>query len=242
MQQHLPDSAAMADDVRLSTGYYLDPDALGPYVAGLLARCRTVFDIKPTMVADLDDPVACGLDADRGGTIEDGALCRGEVIVQAGARIEAGAQVTGPVVICSGTVIGAGALVRDYAVVGPGCRIGFGADITRSLLAGHIFAKHPCFIGDSVIGRRVNFGAFCSTTGLRCDRGPVAEPAIEEITVNLDGHRIGSGQTKFGAVIGDEVALPAGTMLSPGTLIGPGTVLYPRDHIGGFLPAGSRAR
>ncbi|RLV10280.1 hypothetical protein CTZ27_03415 [Streptomyces griseocarneus] len=242
MQQHFSDSAAMAEDERLSTGYYLKLDALSPYVTGLLTRCRTVFDIKPTMAADLGDPVGCGLDADRGGTIEAGALCQGEVIVQKGARIEAGAQVTGPVLICSGAVIGAGALVRDYVVVGPGCRIGFGADITRSLLAGHIFAKHPCFIGDSVVGHRVNFGAFCSTTGLRCDRGPVAEPAIEEITVNLDGHRISSGQTKFGAVIGDEVALPAGTVLSPGTLIGPGTVLYPHNQIGGFLPAGTRVR
>ncbi|MEV8038417.1 hypothetical protein [Streptomyces sp. NPDC086182] len=45
-----------------------------------------------------------------------------------------------------------------------------------------------------------------------------------------------------GAIVGDEVALPAGTVLSPGTLIGPGTVVYPRNHIGGFLPAGSRVR
>ncbi|MFH8491933.1 hypothetical protein [Streptomyces longisporoflavus] len=101
---------------------------------------------------------------------------------------------------------------------------------------------HPCFIGDSVIGCRVNIGSFCSTTALRCDRGPLTEPASEEITVNLDGQRITTGQTKFGAIVGDEVALPAGTVLAPGTLIGPGTVVYPRDHVGGFLPAGSRIR
>ncbi|MEU6371136.1 hypothetical protein ABZ876_36970 [Streptomyces sp. NPDC046931] len=91
----------------------------------------------------------------------------------------------------------------------------------RSLIAGHVFMKHPGFIGDSVIGRRVDIGAFCSTTALRCDRGPVAEPAIEEITVNLDGQRITTGQRKFGVVVGDEVALPAGTVLAPGTRSGP---------------------
>lgn len=193
------------------------------------------------MAADLNDRAARLRDAHRD-VVEDGALVQGDVIVQAGARIEAGAQVIGPVLICTGAVVAAGALVRDHTVIGPDCRIGFGAEITRSLLAGHVFMKHPCFIGDSVIGRRVNIGSFCSTTGLRCDRGPVAEPAIEEITVNLDGQRITTGQTKFGAIVGDEVALPAGTVLSPGTLIGPGTVVYPRDHIGGFLPAGSRIR
>ncbi|WP_372408852.1 hypothetical protein [Streptomyces luteireticuli] len=242
MQQRSPVPTATTRDERLSTGYYIDSAAVGGYVARLLARCRTVFDVKPRLTADLDAPAISGLDADRGGVIEDGALCQGNVIVQAGARVEAGAQVVGPALICSGSVVGAGALVRDHSVIGPACRIGFGADITRSLLVGHTFAKHPCFIGDSVLGRRVNIGAFCSTTGLRCDRGPVAEPAIEEITVNLDGCRIGSGQTKFGAVIGDEVALPAGTVMSPGTLIGPGTVIYPHNHIGGFLPTGSRAR
>ncbi|GAA4221595.1 bifunctional UDP-N-acetylglucosamine pyrophosphorylase/glucosamine-1-phosphate N-acetyltransferase [Streptosporangium album] len=235
-------STAHAVDARLAPDYYFHPDGLDSYITQVLRNCRTVFDIKPAMTADLDDPAAAGLyDAPRG-VVEDGALLRGEVIVQAGARIEAGAQVIGPVLICAGAIVAAGALVRDHSVIGPGCRIGFGAEITRSLLAGHVFVKHPCFIGDSVIGRRVNIGSFCSTTGLRCDRGPVAEPAIEEITVNLDGQRIGTGQTKFGAVIGDEVALPAGTVLSPGTLIGPGTVVYPRDHIGGFLPAGSRVR
>ncbi len=238
-------AAAHATDVRLTPGYYLELDGLGPYITGLLERSGSVFDIKPAMTADLDDPAACGLAGSPAGVVEDGALLHGvhgEVIVQVGARIETGAQVIGPVLVCVGAVVSAGALVRDHSVIGPGCRIGFGAEVTRSLLAGDVFMKHPCFVGDSVIGRRVNIGSFCSTTGLRCDRGPVTEPAIKEIAVNLDGHWISTRQTKFGAVIGDDVALPAGTVLAPGTLIGPGTVIYPRDHIGGFLAAGSRVR
>lgn len=242
MQFEIPvPSTALAADARLAPAYYFRSDGLGPYVTALLASCRSVFDIKAAMTADLDNGAARLRDGN-GGVVEDGALLHGEVVVQVGARIEAGAQIVGPVLICTGTVVSAGALVRDHSVIGPGCRIGFGAEITRSLLTGNVFMKHPCFVGDSVVGRRVNIGSFCSTTGLRCDRGPVAEPAIEEITVNLDGQRISTGQTKFGAVIGDEVALPAGTVLSPGTLIGPGTVVYPRDHLGGFLPAGSRVR
>ncbi len=243
MQSSVPASgAAHAADVRLTPGYYLRADGLGPCITGLLECCRTVFDIKPAMMAGLGDPAVRGLAGGQAGAAEPGALLEGEVYVQAGARVENGAQVIGPVLVCAGAVVSAGALVRDHSVIGPGCRIGFGAEITRSLLAGHVFARHPCFIGDSVIGQRVNIGSFCSTTGLRCDHGPVAEPATEEITVNLDGRRIATGQTKFGAVVGDEVTLPAGTVLAPGTLIGPGAVIYPRGHIGGFLPAGSRVR
>ncbi|MGY1440112.1 LbetaH domain-containing protein [Streptomyces reniochalinae] len=97
--------------------------------------------------------------------------------------------------------------------------------------------KHASFVGDSLLGRGVNVDAFCATTGLRRDGGPVKEPAVDSITVMLDGRRIITVQTKFGAVIGDGVALPARTVLAPGTLIGPGTVLYPRGHLGATVSA-----
>ncbi|MFE2672529.1 LbetaH domain-containing protein [Streptomyces hygroscopicus] len=209
-------------DVRLTPSYYVQPAGIGGFVEGLLATCRTVFDVKGAITLGLDSPAAAGLLPVERGVVEAGAVVEGEVIVEAGARVEAGAWVVGPVLICSGTVISRGALVRDHSVIGPGCRIGFGAEIARSLLAGGCFMKHPSFIGGSVIGRGVDVGALCSTTELRCT-GPVIEPAMDEITVTVDGQRIGTGQTKFGAVIGDGVALPAGTVLSPGTLIGPGS-------------------
>ncbi|MER5969511.1 hypothetical protein ABT112_07205 [Streptomyces sp. NPDC002055] len=233
-------TATPSVDVRLTPAYYVQAQGLGSFIESLLT-CRTVFDIKSAMVLALDMPAAAGLLSSDEGVVEKGATVEGMVIVQAGARVEAGARIVGPVLICSGSVISRDALVRDHSVIGPNCQIGFGAEITRSLVAGGCFMKHPAFLGDSVVGRGVNIGSFCSTTGLRCD-GPVVEPAVTEVTVTLDGQRIGTGQTKMGAVIGDGVALPAGTVLSPGTLIGPGTVIYPRGHIGGVLPAGSRVR
>ncbi|WDV56654.1 hypothetical protein PV963_43270 [Streptomyces coeruleorubidus] len=244
MQLSNPTLSAAADpavDVRLTPGYYFEAAGLGTFVEELLATCRTVFDIKAAMTLVLDAPDTAGLITAERGVVEDRAEVDGTVIVQAGARIEAGARVSGPVLVCSGAVVSRGALVRDHSVIGPGCHIGAGAEITRSLLAGGCFMKHQSFVGDSVLGRGVNIGAFCSTTGLRCT-GPVIEPAMEEITVLIDGKRIRTGQTKLGAIIGDRVALPAGTVLAPGTLIGPGTVIYPRNQVGGVLPAGSRVR
>ncbi|MEV5985719.1 hypothetical protein AB0L85_11920 [Streptomyces sp. NPDC052051] len=233
-----PAAPAPAPDIRLTPGYYITATT-SSFIAGLLESCRTVFDIKAALTLALNAPQ--NLLPVRRGSFDDGAVIEGDVIVQAGARIEAGARVVGPVLVCSGSVISSGALVRDHTVIGPDCQVGFGAEITRSLLAGGCFMKHPSFVGDSVLGQGVNVGAFVSTTGLRAT-GPVTEPAMDEITVTLDGQRFGTGQTKFGAVIGDRVALPAGTVLSPGTLIGPGTVIYPRQQVGGILPAGSRVR
>ncbi|WP_042391098.1 hypothetical protein [Streptacidiphilus melanogenes] len=242
-QQHAQLSLTPLRDARLTPDYYVaHTEVASPYIADLLSRADTVFDIKPLMVADLDDPAASGLDHAPAGTIAAGAIVEGPVYLQEGTRIEAGAHVIGPVLVCTGAVIAAGALVRDHSVIGPGCAIGFGAEITRSLLVESVFMKHAGFVGDSILGRHVHLGAFCSTTGMRNTVGPVREPAVDEVTITLDDNRIGTGQTKFGAVIGDEVGLPAATVLSPGTLIGPGSVIYPHTHIGGILPAGSRVR
>ncbi|QKW19832.1 hypothetical protein HUT16_12870 [Kitasatospora sp. NA04385] len=229
-------------DHRTTPEYYIDTEQVtDPVILQLLSCCPTVFGLKKA-VSDL---LAGRLDIalpEPVGVIEPGAVVRGRVIVAAGAVIAEGAFVTGPVLVCSGAVVEAGARIRDNTVIGPGCRIGFGAEVTRSLLAGGVLMKHTSFVGDSVLGLGVNIGAFASTTGLRVTSGPVAEPATEEVCAHLDGHRIATGQTKFGAVIGDGVIVPAGTVLQPATLIGAHTLLYPKTQVGGFFPAGSQGR
>lgn len=243
----LPESPTMSTelariDYRTTPEYYIDTEQVtDPAVLHLLSCCPTVFGLKKA-VADL---LAGLLDVplpETTGVIEPGAVVRGQVIVAAGAVIAEGAFVTGPVLVCPGAVIEAGARVRDNTVIGPGCRIGFGAEVTRSLLAGGVFMKHTSFVGDSVLGLGVNIGAFVSTTGLRVTSGPVTEPATEEVCAHLDGHRVATGQTKFGAVVGDGVIVPAGTVLQPATLIGAHSLLYPKTQVGGFFPAGSQGR
>ncbi|AXI76902.1 LbetaH domain-containing protein [Peterkaempfera bronchialis] len=229
-------------DYRTTPEYYFETERItDPLVLHLLDRCPTVFGLKKAVTDLLAGQDEIALPASEG-VIEPGATVRGQVIVAAGAVIAEGAFVTGPALICPGAVIEAGARVRDNTVIGPDCRIGFGAEVTRSLLVGGVFMKHTSFVGDSVLGLGVNIGAFVSTTGLRCTSGPVREPATEEVCAHLDGHRIATGQTKFGAVIGDGVILPAGTVLQPATLIGAHTVLYPKTQVGGFFPAGSQGR
>ncbi|WP_404868198.1 hypothetical protein ACI1MP_08285 [Kitasatospora griseola] len=229
-------------DFRITPEYYIDTaQVIDPVVLRLLNCCPTVFGIKKAVSDLLADRLDITL-PEPAGVIEPGATVRGPVIAAAGAVIAEGAFVTGPVLVCPGSVIEAGARVRDNTVIGPGCRIGFGAEVTRSLLTGGIFMKHTSFVGDSVLGLGVNIGAFVSTTGLRVTSGPVTEPATEEVCAHLDGHRVATGQTKFGAVIGDGVVVPAGTVLQPATLIGAHTLLYPKTQVGGFFPAGSQGR
>ncbi len=229
-------------DYRTTPEYFFDTEQVHDTVLlGLLSCCPTVFGLKKAVCDLLAGRLGIAL-PEAEGVIEPGATVRGTVIVAAGAVIAEGAHVTGPVLLCPGARIEAGARVRDNCVIGPGCQIGFGAEVTRSLLLGGVFMKHTSFVGDSVLGLGVSIGAFVSTTGLRVTSGPVTEPATDEVSAHLDGNRIGTGQTKFGAVVGDGVILPAGTVLQPATLIGAHTVLYPKTQVGGFFPAGSQGR
>ncbi|MFB6354700.1 MAG: glucose-1-phosphate thymidylyltransferase, partial [Halobacteriales archaeon] len=79
---------------------------------------------------------------------------------------------------------------------------------------------HLSYVGDSVLGREVNFGAGTQVANLRHDGEPV------ELTVK--GERVSTGRRKFGVVLGDgaktgiDTSLNAGVTLAAGATTGPG--------------------
>jgi NDP-sugar pyrophosphorylase family protein len=175
------------------------------------------------------------------GDVDRRAVVDGNVIVEPGAVIEAGAHVEGPALICAGAHIRPNAYVRDHVIIGPGSKIGHCTEVVRSLIMTRSLATHMVFVGDSIVGSRVNIGSSCVTANLRVDR-EVTEPATEEVVLRLSGRTIPTGQTKFGSVIGDRTRIAALLTLAPGTLLGPGTVVYPRIQIGGVVPANAEVR
>lgn len=211
--------------------YYCDTTAL-PLPFPLPER---VFDVKPRVREWLSTVVRSIR-----GTVHRTAEITGPVIVEPGAVVASGAVIEGPALICRDAYIGRG-YVRDHSVIGPGTKIGYCCEVTRTLILADSRAVHHVVVGDSVIGSQVNLGASSVLSALKVDR-PVVEPAVEEITVTIGGRRVGTGQTKFGAVLGDRVQLPALTSIAPGTLIGPDVTLYPTDQLGGLYPSDARVR
>ncbi|WP_431872754.1 hypothetical protein [Nocardiopsis eucommiae] len=195
----------------------------------------SIFDVKGTMTDWLS-----GARRSLSGSVHPSAEVEGPVIVEPGAFVDAGAVILGPALICQGAYVGRG-LVRDHTVIGPGSKVGYACEITRSLVLADTRAMHFVFVGDSIIGSRVNIGSSSVLANLRVDR-PVVEPAVDELAVTVGDVRIGTGQTKFGSVLGDRVQLPALTSVAPGTLIGPDVTIYPTDQLGGLYPSQARVR
>ena len=142
--------------------------------------------------------------------IADSAVVKGDVIIEDDVKIFEGAVVNGPVYLGRGSIVANNALVRD-SHVGRGCVIGYSTEIARSFLGNDVWT-HSNYIGDSVIGNNVSFGAGTVTGNLRLDE--------KNICVDCDGDKVDSGTTKFGLVTGNNIRVGINTSFMPGVKVG----------------------
>lgn len=184
------------------------------------------LDTLPLFLAGLKpsiDPTA---------TVHPTAVIEGDVVLGPGVKVFPHATVKGPCHIGAHTVIGNGALVRNSSV-GEHCVIGYNTEVQASILHSHVWT-HSTYLGDSVIGRNVSFGAGTVTGNLRLDEG--------EIQSVVKGEKIGTGRTKFGAIIGDNCRVGIHVSLNPGVKIGANSLVAGHLLIDRDLEEGSYAR
>ena len=154
------------------------------------------------------------------GSVSERAELRGDVVVESGATVEPGVLVEGPALIRSGAEVGPNAYVRGVTVLGADTHVGNAVEVKNSVVMADSAVPHLSYVGDSVLGRDVNFGAGTTVANLRHDDRPV------EVTVKDE--RVSTGRRKFGVVVGDgaktgiKTALNAGVTLSSGASTGPG--------------------
>jgi bifunctional UDP-N-acetylglucosamine pyrophosphorylase/glucosamine-1-phosphate N-acetyltransferase len=145
------------------------------------------------------------------GSVEEGAVIKGETIVKKGAVIKAGAYIEGPAVIGEDSVIGPNCYIRAYTAIGKKVKIGNAVEIKNCIIMDGTNVGHLSYVGDSVIGRSSNFGAGTITANLRHDNG--------DVSVTIKGKRVSSGRRKLGAIIGDNVKTGIGTSIGPGVVL-----------------------
>ncbi|MFH1284728.1 MAG: NTP transferase domain-containing protein [Candidatus Peregrinibacteria bacterium] len=147
--------------------------------------------------------------------IADSAVIKGPVVIGENVKILDGAVINGPVYIGDNSVIATNALVRE-SHVGENCVIGFGSEIARSYLGNNVWT-HTNYVGDSVIGSNVSFGAGTVTGNLRLDE--------KNIFMNCDGKKVDTQSAKFGLVTGDDIRVGVNTSFMPGVKIGGGSFI-----------------
>ncbi|MEG0036762.1 MAG: hypothetical protein RSB82_00585 [Victivallaceae bacterium] len=164
------------------------------------------------------------------GVVEEGVILKNSELIEIreGAIIESGACLIGPIVIGTGTVIRTGAYVRSKVVIGNDCVIGHGTEIKSSVLFNRVKACHFAYIGDSIIGNRVNLGAGVKLANMKLDK--------QEIFVTTSsGDRMATGRRKMGGVLGDDVSIGCNAVLNPGTFIIKGCSVLPLSCLSGLI-------
>jgi bifunctional UDP-N-acetylglucosamine pyrophosphorylase/glucosamine-1-phosphate N-acetyltransferase len=165
------------------------------------------------------ESVTTGLDGD----ISDNTTIEGSVIIEPEATIKAGVTIEGPAYIGRGATVGPNAYIRGATVVGSGAKVGHAVEIKNSVLMTDATVGHLSYVGDSILGEAVNFGAGTTVANLRHDDEPVA--------LTVKGERVSTGRRKFGVVVGDEAKTGINTSLNAGVVLGAGATTAPGEAI-----------
>ena len=138
--------------------------------------------------------------------------------------IEPFSVIEGEVRIGAGCVVGPFAHLRDATVLEDGAEIGNFVEVKKSTIGSLSKAKHLSYLGDTMVGRKVNIGA-------------------GTITANYDGKNKHATTIEDGASIGSNTTLVAPVRVGAGAVTGAGSViLRRRDVKPGSVVAGVPAR
>lgn len=153
------------------------------------------------------------------------------VFIGEGTVVEEGAYIKGSAIIGKNCFIAHGAYVRENVILGDNARIWHGTEIKHTIMLNNAVGTHNGYIGDSIIGNRVNIAAGAIVANLRLDRKP--------IYVRHSEGKIDTGLLKFGAIIGDDCQIGVNAVLNPGTVLGKNSVVFPLTSVFGVHEEGS---
>ncbi|MHA1799785.1 MAG: bifunctional sugar-1-phosphate nucleotidylyltransferase/acetyltransferase [Candidatus Helarchaeota archaeon] len=164
-------------------------------------------------------------------TISENAVIKGPAYISNNVKIRSGAQVKGPCFIGENVFIGNNSLIRTYTTLGKNVVIGFGVEIRNSIIFEGTAIGRLSFIGDSVIGKNVEFRAGISTSNLPFDRRLNEIKSIGNVKMSLDGQEVVIPVEKFGTIIGDNVLISNNVSINAGKTIGENSIIMPNTLI-----------
>jgi UDP-N-acetylglucosamine diphosphorylase / glucose-1-phosphate thymidylyltransferase / UDP-N-acetylgalactosamine diphosphorylase / glucosamine-1-phosphate N-acetyltransferase / galactosamine-1-phosphate N-acetyltransferase len=141
----------------------------------------------------------------------------GPILVAERAVIRPGAVLCGPCAVGHDSTIIDRALIKARTSIGPVCKIA--GEVGGTIFQGYANKGHDGHLGDSWVGKWVNFGAGTTNSNLLNTYGEVT------MRVEPNGPRQRTGLTFLGAIVGDHAKFSICTRLMTGTVIGTGAMI-----------------
>ncbi|MCP3684233.1 MAG: NTP transferase domain-containing protein [bacterium] len=177
----------------------------------------------PWSLLDANEALLKGIKNHIRGKVEKNTTLKGAVVVGKNTIIKSGAYIEGPVIIGENCTIGPNCFIRASTTIGNNCRVGNGVEVKNSVIMDNTCIGHLTYIGDSVIGENVNFGAGTVVANLRHDK--------EDVKSTVNGKLIHTGRRKLGTIVGDNVSLGIHTTIFPGRKIWPNKTTHPAEIV-----------
>lgn len=151
------------------------------------------------------------------------------VWVGKGTTVDARTTLQGPAIVGRDCELRPGAFVRAAVLAGDGCVLGHASEFKNCILFDGCQVPHFSYVGDSILGWRVHFGAGATASNFKAGGG--------EVSVVWDGVRTATGLNKLGVLAGDEADVGSQAVLNPGVVLGRRSVVYPLVSVRGTVPA-----
>jgi len=162
------------------------------------------------------------------GTIMPGAHIGDKpIFVDKGAVVEPGAFIQGPAYIGAKAIVRHGAYIRGNVIMLPESLLGHASEAKNSLFLPKALAPHFNYIGDSILGQRVNLGAGTklSNLAINSEKDPITRKR-PTIRIRIGNTDYDTGLEKLGGILGDDVQTGCNAVLNPGCLVGQSTLIY----------------
>lgn len=202
----------------------------------IFADCAYVWDVLPRLESHFEK-LTKGMQTIHGTVMKGAYLSDRAIYIGEGAVIEPGAYIEGPAYIATRAVVRHGAYVRENALILSDAIVGHASEIKNSILLPHAAAPHFNYVGDSILGARVNLGAGTKLSNLALTSEKDERGKRPTIKIQIGEEIYDTGLTKLGAILGDDAQTGCNAVLNPGTLIGPHTMVYPNMSVRkGYYP------
>ena len=161
------------------------------------------------------------------GRVHPTAVVEGKVFIAKSASIGPHVYIQGPAWIAENAKVKHGACLRSGVVLAAGAEVGARTEVKRSLFLNSAKAAHLNYVGDSILGYKVNLGA-----GVK-----LANFKTFGTNINVANHE--TGLRKLGAMLGDHVSIGCNAVTVPGTIIGKRSIIYNLAMARGVVAADS---
>jgi NDP-sugar pyrophosphorylase family protein len=215
-------------------------DLSDPSVADLFEECEYVWDslkrLKEIVRGMVRDVTVVH------GTVMEGAyVAPAQVYIDEDARVEPGAFVNGPCYIGPGVEVRHGAYIRGSVILLRESIVGHATEVKNSILLPNAKAPHFAYLGDSVLGSRVNLGAGTKLSNVMITSAKDSTSGRRpSIVIPSGGDQYDTGLSKLGAILGDDCQTGCNSVLNPGSILEPGCLVYPNASVSrGHYAAGT---